>query len=442
MDTRAGPGTTEIGQLIDERPLSRLQIRVMVLCGLLVLLDGYDIQTMALAVPSVVAEWSLPSGQFGFALAAALIGMMIGAALVAPFGDRWGRRPVLACSFALVGLASLATAFSTELWHLVAWRLLTGIGLGASLPNATALTSEYVPTQRRAALITLMYCNVALGALIAGFTAPPIIQAFGWRSIFVIGGVIPLVLSVLILLGIPESLKFLLARQRKDGRVAAIVNQLAPGTDVQSLYTAETTAVNKHSVAALFTPTYRPRTILLWCVFCLNLFALFMLISWLPTLLKDAGWSPANALRGSVMIQAGGIIAGLLLSRYVDRGKTVGAMVSAYILTAISLALFIVIPSTSASWWLLLLTMGAGTSGTQFALNALAAAFYPPVIRATGVGWGFGIGRIGAISGPLAGGLIVQYGLAPVHVIALLTIPVMICAGSVLLLPRVLRTQS
>jgi AAHS family 4-hydroxybenzoate transporter-like MFS transporter len=287
-----------------------------------------------------------------------------------------------------------------------------------------------------------MYCNVALGALIAGFTAPWIIQAFGWRSIFVIGGVIPIVLSVLILLAVPESLKFLLARQRKDARVAAIVNQLAPGTDVQSLYTAETTAVNKQSVAALLTPAYRPRTILLWCVFCLNLFALFMLISWLPTLLRDAGWSPANALRGSVMIQAGGIIAGLLLSRYVDRGKTVRAMVSAYILTAISLALFIVIPSTSASWWLLLLMMGAGTSGTQFALNALAAAFYPPVIRATGVGWGFGMGRIGAISGPLAGGLIVQYGLAPVNVIALLTIPVMICAGSVLLLPRVLRTQS
>src|SRR5262249_31381500 len=151
---------------------------------------------------------------------------------------------------------------------------------------------------------------------------------------------------------------------------------------------------------ALLAPDYRARTLLLWLGVALNLFSLFFLISWLPTLLRSAGWSPGDASRGGVMLQIGGIISGLIMARVLYRGRTVPAMVPAYCASAASLGLFMLLPSDSGAWWLLLLTIGAGTSGTQFAFNALSAAFYPSLIRSTGVGWAVGVGRVGAILGP------------------------------------------
>ena len=178
---------------------------------------------------------------------------------------------------------------------------------------------------------------------------------------------------------------------------------------------------------------------MLWVGVSLNMFSLFFLISWLPSLLNTAGWSQADASRGGVMLQFGGIISGLILARYVDRGRTVPAMVTAYLVTAASFGLFLILPADSGFWWLLLLAIGAGTSGTQFAFNALSAAFYPPLIRSTGVGWAVGVGRIGAILGPAFGGFILSAKLATPYVLGLLIIPVLLCAFCVMFLPRVWR---
>jgi AAHS family 4-hydroxybenzoate transporter-like MFS transporter len=180
---------------------------------------------------------------------------------------------------------------------------------------------------------------------------------------------------------------------------------------------------------------------LLWLGVALNLFSLYFLISWLPALLNSAGWSPADASRGGVMLQIGGIISGLIMAWYVDRKRTVPAMVTAYLVTAASFGLFLVLPSDSGAWWLLLLTIGAGTSGTQFAFNALSAAFYPSLIRSTGVGWAVGAGRVGAILGPSFGGFIVSAKLPTSQVLGLLIIPVLLCAVSVMFLPRVWREK-
>jgi AAHS family 4-hydroxybenzoate transporter-like MFS transporter len=436
----AAPKGIEIGRLIDDAPLRGLQIWVIVLCGMVVFLDGYDIQTMSLAVPSLAAQWSLPASSFSFALSAALVGIALGAALVAPLGDRVGRRAIIIGAMVVVGAASVATGLSTSVGAVVLWRLITGVGLGASMPNATALTSEYVPARRRAALVTLMYCNIALGAFTAGFVAPPILEAFGWQGIFFVGGIFPLGLAALLAFTAPESVRFLVARKPGDPRIRKILGRLAPGVSAGDVYAAAHDRVKRQSVLEVLGPAYRSRTLLLWCTFGLNLFVLYLLISWLPTLLRSAGWAPAQALQGSVMIQAGGIIGGLFLSWCVDRGKTVVAMISAYGVTAIALGLFAVLPSSGWSWWLLLLVIGGGTSGGQFALNALAASFYPPVIRATGVGWAQAVGRVGAILSPLIGGWVVQQQFAPIHVLGMLVVPVGVCAASVMLLPKALKS--
>jgi AAHS family 4-hydroxybenzoate transporter-like MFS transporter len=428
-----------VDKLIDERPLSGLQLRVIVLCSLVIFLDGYDIQTLAVSVNRLSKEWQLTRADFTLAQTAALMGYALSAALVAGLGDRWGRRPILIAATALMGMASLFTALSDNVAQLAFWRFLTGMGFGASVPNATAITSEYVPVRRRAKLITIMYANIALGAVVAGFAAPSIYAAFGWEAVFILGGVGPIIICALLVFLLPESVRFLIEKRPGDRRIEAIVSRLAPDVDARNATVAARSGIQRQSVFALLAPAFRARTLLLWLGVSLNLFSLFFLISWLPALLNTAGWSDADASRGGVMLQIGGIISGLIMAWYVDRGRTVPAMVTAYLVTAASLGLFLVLPSDSGSWWLLLLTIGAGTSGTQFAFNALSAAFYPSLIRSTGVGWAVGVGRIGAVLGPAFGGFIVRAQLATPQVLGLLVIPVLLCAVSVMFLPRVWR---
>jgi AAHS family 4-hydroxybenzoate transporter-like MFS transporter len=335
----------------------------------------------------------------------------------------------------LVGLASAATALSTTPTELVIWRLLTGIGLGITLPNATALTSEYVPQRNRAFLIAAMYLGVPLGAVIAGFVAPMLIDAMSWRAIFLAGGLLPLALVVLLFAYVPESVRLLVAQRPKDPRIAGLLNRFVPGVDAVTVYALPKDRVEKQTVLALFQPQYWARTSLLWCIFALNLFVLFVLISWLPTILTDAGWTRPQALRGAVVIHAGGIFGGLVIAKLVDVGRTVTALTSAYAIVAVGFTLFLVVPGTLPAWTILLLVVGAGVSGSQVALIALSAIFYPASLRATGAGWASGCGRVGAFVAPLAGGLVIaRYDLAPAQHLTLLIPPMLVCALCVFLL--------
>jgi AAHS family 4-hydroxybenzoate transporter-like MFS transporter len=425
----------EIGRLIDEGALSRQKIGVIVLCGLAVLLDGYDIQTMALAVPSLTEEWRIEAEAFSYALAASILGMIIGTAIVAPLGDKLGRRPMLIWGMVLVGLASAATALATSPAALVVWRLLTGIGLGITLPNATALTSEYVPRHNRAFLIAAMYLGVPVGSLIAGLVAPILIEASSWRAIFVVGGILPLALAAGLWLYVPESLRLLVAQRPNDPRIAALLRRFVPGADAARVFASPADHIEKQNVLALFTPEYRARTALLWCIFALNLFVLFVLISWLPTILTDAGWTRPQALRGAVVIQAGGIVGGLVIAKLVDLGRTRAVLMSAYAIITVGFTLFLVVPGTVPAWTILLLVIGAGVSGSQVALIALSAIFYRPSLRATGAGWASGCGRVGAFFAPLAGGLVfARYDLSSEQHLTLLIPPMLVCGLCVFLL--------
>jgi len=428
--------THEIGRLIDEGALSRQQIVVIVLCGLAMLLDGYDIQTMALAVPSLTDEWSTEAAAFSFALSASVLGMLVGTSAVAPLGDKVGRRPILIWGMLTVGLASLATAYAATPTELVIWRLLTGIGLGMSLPNATALTSEYVPLKNRAFLISVMYVCVPLGALVAGLVAPPLIEAMSWRAIFLVGGALPLCLAIVLAAYAPESVRLLAAQRPSDPRISLLLRRFLPNVDPATAYARAEDRIARQGVLALFAPQFWARTTLLWCIYALNLFVLFVLISWLPTILSDAGWTRPQALRGAVMIQAGGIVGGLVIAKLVDVGRTVLVMASGYAIVAVSFLLFLVVPGTVPAWTLLLLIIGAGVSGAQAALNALSAIFYPPSLRATGAGWASACGRAGAVVAPLAGGLVLRYfDLEPEQHLMLLIPPMLVCGLCVLLLP-------
>lgn len=421
----------EVGQLIDERPLSGLQITVMILSFLVVWLDGYHIQSMSLVVPTLSEEWAVKATDFKLVVSSALVGILLGSAFLAGLGDRLGRRKLLIFSMAIIGFSSIGTGLSTGMTHLVIWRFLTGLGLGASIANATALTSDYVPSKRRALLVTIMFSGVAIGAFTSGYIGPWIIDGLGWKGMFMIGGAVPLGVAVLLAFALPESLRLMLVSNPEDARIAKILRRMAPDVDPRSVF-ARKPDVQRASVAELLGRNYLRGTVLLWFVFFANMFILYLLVNWLPTLLSMLGWSVSDAMRGTVMIQVGGVVGGLILSQYVDKGKTVGATMTAFLLCAAAFGLFAVLPSSGISWWLLLLVVGGGISGGQFVVIALASGFYPPVIRSTGVGWAFTIGRIAAVLSSYAGGFMLEK-LGPVGVLGSLVIPVLLCIAGVLM---------
>jgi MFS transporter, AAHS family, 4-hydroxybenzoate transporter len=384
-------------------PLSALQIRIFLLCALIVLLDGYDLQAMGLAVPALGRQWHLTPSAFTLAQSASLLGLGLGSAFIAPLGDRLGRRPLLLAGLAIILLTSLGAATATSPGQLAVWRLLVGLGLGVGQSNASALTAEYAPLARRATIMTLMGVCVALGGVLAGLTAPQVIAAAGAQGLFLVGAALPLLALLATAVGLRES--------------PAIASPQAP--------------LRGGTLLALLRPPYRERTLRLWLVYGLSAMLLYFLFSWLPVFLINAGWSPARASHGIALLQFGGIAGSLVQAWLVDRRRTITALVGGYGTTLISALLF-AIPGCAPAWPVLLVLMGSGVAGVVMSLIALGAIFYPPQIRATGFGWAGAVTRIGAVLGPLAGGWIIAAGVSSRVTLGLIALPALLCIAATL----------
>ncbi len=434
----------DIEQVIDGARLGPLHWRVMTLCALVTLLDGFDIQAMASATPSLAADWHVAPGELRWIITAALIGIAASALLVSPLGDYFGRRTVLLGSFALVGVATLLAATSHTPNELFTWRFLTGIGLGASLPNALALTAEFAPARSRTMLVALMACGISLGAAISGFAAPSLIEFGGWRAVFATGGALA-ALAWLPLFALPESLRFLVARHRDLNTIGTLLERLDRThrhTEGQTYIMRERPA-GKLSVGELLTPRLAPATLLLWLVFFLNLGLLYLLSSWLPTLLKESGLPLAVALRIAAMFQIGGVLGGFALAWLMQRWGPFIVLSVSYALTAVALAVLGAEVPGAPLTTLLIVIMGNGVVGGQVALNVLSATLYPTTARATGVGWALGMGRFGGIIAPLLAGQLMAAGIAIGSLFWLAIVPALICAGGVALLrSAVTRSQA
>lgn len=425
----------EIGSVVDHRPLGALQLLVAVLSAMALLVDGYDVQVMALAVPALARDWALPASSFGLALSAVVIGITVGSGAMGPLGDRYGRKTVLVASMIGTGVATACTALAASPGQFVFWRFLTGLALGAGLPNCAALTAEYAPVARRSLIVGLMNIASPMGAFSAGFVAPPVLDAFGWRGTFLLGGAAPLLVGLAVLVLVPESLKFLVVRRPDDPRIGRILRRLAPELDPAAVRIDPPDRTPRASPLVLLSSDYRARTLLLWGLLGLNLFNLYVLVSWLPTLLQRADWSMTASLRGAVLIQAGGVVGGIVMATFLDRGAARAALLGGFGLAGLCLLLFGIVPN-GVGWVILLLLLGAGVSGCQLSLNALSAAYYPPAIKATGVSGGLLIGGIGSIVAPLAGAVLIDRGLATVAILALLAIPSLLCMLGVGLMRR------
>ncbi len=425
----------DIEQIIDGARLGPLHWRVLILCALVTLLDGYDIQAMASATPSLAADWHVAPGELRWIITAALIGIAGSALMVSPLGDYLGRRTLLLGSFALVGAATLLAATAHTPGQLFAWRFLTGIGLGASLPNALALTAEFAPARSRTVLLALMACGLSLGAALSGFAAPVIIDSGGWRAVFATGGLVAM-LAWLPLFALPESLRFLAARRHDPQILGSLLERLARTHRHREgdTYIMRERPAGRLSVSELLTPQLAPATVTLWVVFFLNLGLLYLLSSWLPTLLKESGLPLPVALRVAAMFQIGGVAGGFALAWLMQHWGPFRVLSVSYALTALALAVIGARAPDTTLTPLLIVIMGNGVVGGQVALNVLSATIYPTSARATGVGWALGMGRFGGIIAPLVAGQLMAAGVAIGRLFWLAVVPALICAVGIALL--------
>ena len=412
MAISESPGSTapiDVVEFIDRQPVGRYQIKLLLLCAAVLFLDGFDTQAIGYVAPALAREWGLTKAALGPVFSAGLFGLMIGALLFGPLADRIGRRKIIMFSTLAFGIGTFATAFVQDVNSLLAIRFLTGLGLGGAMPNVIAMTSEFNPRRRRATMVMIMFCGFSVGAALGGLLAAALIPQFGWRSVFIVGGAVPLLLVPILAQRLPESVRFLVLTGGAPQRVAELLGSIsptasfAPGTRF-AVHEPELTGI---PVLHLFRGGRTLVTLLLWVVFFMSLLDLYFLSNWLPTVLNDLGASVSEAAVIGSMLQVGGIVGTFALGSIIDR----------FSFRVLALVYFVAVFAVGAIGYLghfailvslAIFAAGFCIVGGQIAANALAAAFYPTAVRATGVGWALGIGRVGSIVGPLVGGALLS----------------------------------
>ncbi|MGR9579683.1 MFS transporter [Pandoraea sputorum] len=434
----------DLRSLIDERPFSRYQIFVTALCGLIVFLDGFDTQAIGYVAPAIVHALGIERSALSPVFSASLVGLTLGALVGGPMSDRVGRRPVLIAGMLIFGAMSLATAFASSVTSLLVLRLLTGIGLGCVMPNAIALTGEFAPERVRSTAIMVMFCGFSLGAALGGLAAAGLIRDYGWPSVFIVGGLLPLAAALLAWRHLPESPRFLIVQAKHPARLLAVLRKLAPDlpADARVDSGADVHARAHASVSALFADKRARITVLLWVIFFMSLMDLYFLSSWLPTVIHDAGIALDTAAIITSMLQIGGTLGTLTLGRVFDRVPPFKALGVVYLGAAVCVVL-VGLAGTSVAV-LVATIFGAGfcVVGGQIGANALAARTYPTTIRGTGVGWALGIGRIGSIVGPIVGGVLLALHWDPQHLFMMAAVPVTIASAAAFTISAVMQREA
>ncbi len=424
--------SVDVQEFINRHPFSRFQWITFALCFCIVLLDGFDTAAIGYIAPSLIQEWGVSKPALAPVLSAALFGLAAGALMAGPLADRLGRKKVLTGSVLVLGLFTLASGFAADLQSLTVMRFITGIGLGAAMPNAVTLMSEYCPTARRSLLTNAMFCGFPLGAAFGGFLASWMIPQWGWRSVLVFGGVSPLLLLVVLLLLLPESVRYMVAKGYDHARIQAVMSRIsATAGEAASFFLSETRAVaaGKSGLGVVLSPSYRVGSVMLWLAYFMGLVIFYALVNWMPILFKDAGIAPKQAMLISALFPLGGVGAvfcGWLMDRFnADRIIAIG-----YLLTAASI--YAIGQATGSVGLLVLVVFVAGTimNTAQSSLPALAAGFYPTQGRATGVAWMLGIGRFGGIAGSFLVAELARRQLGFDQVFMVLAIPGLIAAAA------------
>lgn len=420
----------DIQAFLDSRPFGPFQWKILLLCLTVLVLDGFDVVAMGFIAPALVADWNIPREELGVVMSMGLFGLAIGALMGGPLADRFGRRKVIIVAILFFGLMSLISAWSPNIEVLSLLRFLTGLGLGASQPNAATLASEYAPRKYRSLMVTVVYCGFTLGAAGGGFLANAMIPSYGWESILVVGGVVPIIFAVLLCFVLPESAKFMAVKQERRAELQRIVNAISPGSanDETRFITPERDHAGKGAIKLILSPSHRLITLALWVGLFMNLLTVYFLNSWLPIIVKDDGFSMADAALVGAMIQVGGTLGNIVTGWEMDRFNPHKVMICTLIGAAVlTLSLANLSPGLYGLM-ALVFALGFCINSANTGWTAMAATYYPTEMRATGTSWMTGIGRFGAILGASVGAILLGMKWDFGHLFMFLTLPIGIAA--------------
>lgn len=397
-----------VSNVIDARGVGAFQLRAFLLCAAVLFVDGFDVQGITYVVPTITREWGLVRGQLWPALTFGLVGVMLGAMLLAPLADRIGRRKVIVWSCVAFGVGTLLTALVESLWPLVVIRFLTGLGLGAALPNAIGLASEYAPHRRRALVVMFVGSGISLGAIAAGMAAARLVAPFGWQAVFVVGGVLPLLLAAALARFLPESIRFSASVPGRQSEAKRLLREIEPeiGADEDIEVVSSDPEGGKATVRDLFENGRGVATVCLWVAFFMSLLNVYLAINWLPTSLEASGFTVTQAAEITSLYHVGGVIGTYAIGLLMDRLGAHRMVLVALALAAVGFYTFAT--TTGLAQWpttAVLMLAGVGVIGGQVGATALASMTYPVAMRATGLGWALGVGRVGSIVGPTIVGL-------------------------------------
>jgi AAHS family 4-hydroxybenzoate transporter-like MFS transporter len=395
----ASQRTIDVPALIDRQKVSSFQIRTAVLCFAVLLMAGYDLLAIANVGPVLADALHIDRSTLGPIFSAAAFGMMLGGLLFGPLADWLGRRRMIIVSAIVFGLCTLLTVFATTVDGLLVLRFLTGLGLGGALPNTVALVTELVPHRVRATMVTATQAGFAVGAALSGVIVAWLVDAFGWTTVFYLGGIAPLLLTPLLLAILPESIRFLMLRGGSTGAVAAILSRIDPQLRLtpDAIFAGHEESRKGVPMLHLFGEGRALGTTLLWIAGIANLLALNFLANWLPTLVTNAGLAVRQAVLSAVLFHGGGIVGAVVLGRLADLRGAYRVLPIALFVGAVLISLAGFVGPSLALILVLSLGMGFCIAGSAIGLGAVAGAYYPTYIRATGAGWATGIGDTGSV---------------------------------------------
>ncbi|MFG1204034.1 MFS transporter [Xanthobacter aminoxidans] len=381
--------------------------RALLYVSLAAVIEGFDLQAAGIAAPKIGPAFHMTPQQMGLFFSSATLGLMIGALIGGYTADRWGRRAGLLIALVAFGFASIATILATSVGSLVVLRFLTGVGLGGALPNLVSIASEAVGPERKGRAVALMYAGMPLGAAVASLVALLDLHGGDWRSIFLVGGVLPLILVPFIYMGLPPL-------------------KMAPGTSGQKTPWTE-----------VFRPDSMVATLLLWSAFFLGLMVVYLLMNWLPQLLVAQGFSRSEASLALILYSLGGAVGSLIGGRVLDGRQRGIAIAASFAFVAAALAMLGLLQPVLATMLFTVTLVGVGVLCVQSILYGIAPQCYPAEIRGTGVGVVVAVGRLGSMAGPLLAGVLVAQGITPAGVMLVLVPVILVCGlGTLALVAR------
>ena len=400
----------DVNDVIDNATFNKFHWKVLFWCTLIIIFDGYDLVIYGVVLPILMDQWNLNPYVAGLLGSSALFGMMFGAMGFGMLSDRLGRKKVIITCVVLFSVTTVINGFATTPWQFGILRFIAGLGIGGVMPNVVSLMSEYSPKKSRSTLVALMFSGYAVGGMMSAGLGIWIVPNYGWEIMFYLA-VVPMLMLPFMLKFLPESVAFLMA-QKREGEARDILTQVAPLKHIneQDVLTVPPTTDSKAPVLELFRDGRAMSTMMFWVAFFCCLLMVYALGSWLPKLMSNAGYALSSSLMFLMVLNVGAIIGAVGGGWLADRLSLRSVLVSFFILGSGSLVL---LGYESPMWFLYILVgiAGATTIGSQILLYAYVAQYYPTSIRSTGLGWASGIGRNGAIVGPLLGGALLAMAL-------------------------------